>query len=319
MHAYTEMQFPPGVMAADAISDPKRVSELVLDAIKKPKFGQFSTNLAVASLPESKSFIRVIQIPVMSEKEAENAVPFEAESFIPLPLDQVYLDWQVLGYKHDKMDVLIIAAPREYVDSFVSILENSGLKPAALEVESQSLHRALIETDTTGSTLLMDLDAYRTSLIMIEEGNLQFTSSIPIAGNTITEAIARALGVASAKAESIKREVGIANTAEYPNIKTTLLPVLNNLSDEIKNILKFYASHSDKQVNRVMLAGGSAKLKNLAEYLQPELADMPGLQVTLANPYANITGDGVFPIEQFEALSYTTAIGLALRGAGDEF
>lgn len=318
MEAFTEIQLTKGVMTGDVISDPKALSSLIKDSLIKPKFGNFTTDAVVASLPESKSFIRVIQIPLMSEAEAENAVPFEAESFIPLPLDQVYLDWEFLGKTADKLNVLIIAAPREYVDNYVSILENAGLRPAALEVESQSLQRALIEPGKTGSTLLVDLDAFRSSLIMIEDGNLQFTSSIPVAGNSITEAVAKALGISSVKAEAVKNEIGIANTAEYPNIKSALVPVLTSLSEEIKNILKFYTSHSNRQVNQVLLTGGSAKLKNLVDYLRPELSDTPGLQVELANPYANMTALGVFPLEQFDALSFTTAIGLAMRGTIDE-
>jgi Tfp pilus assembly PilM family ATPase len=153
---------------------------------------------------------------------------------------------------------------------------------------------------------------------MVEDGNLQFTSTIPIAGNAFTESIARALGVSSAKAEEIKRLVGIANTDEYPNIKTQILPVLNNLTAEIKNILKFHAEHSGKKVGRVVVCGGSGKLKNLAEFLAGQLTEAGVLAVELANPWQNLNILNNGQLEGSDSLNYVTAIGLGARGVGYE-
>lgn len=314
LRAFCDVAMPKGLMVNDQIADPKTFEFLLRRSLDKPEFGRLSTRAVVASLPESRSFVRVIQIPQMSESEAQSAVPFEAESFIPLPLDQVYLDWQKLGSVEDKMNVLIIAAPKELVDKYLELLDNAGLKPVALEVESQSCHRAAIPKGSRETLLILDLDAYRSSLIMVEEGNLQFTSTVPIAGSAFTESIARSLGVSSAKAEEIKKRVGIANTADYPNIKTALLPVLNNLTEEIKNILKFHRDHSDKLVSKILLAGGGAKLKNLPDFLAPQLGEFGSVKVELVNPWQNLSNFAKFPLDPLESLGYITAIGLAERG-----
>jgi Tfp pilus assembly PilM family ATPase len=153
---------------------------------------------------------------------------------------------------------------------------------------------------------------------MVEDGNLQFTSTIPIAGNAFTESIARALGVSSSKAEEIKKKVGIANTTQYPNIKTELLPVLYNLAAEIKNILKFHSEHSGSQVQRVIIAGGSGKLKNLPEFLATQLLEAGVPKVELANPLQNLNIANSEHLGAIESLIFTTAIGLAARGAGYE-
>ena len=301
----------------DEIADPKAFENLLQRSLEKPLSGRLTTGYVIACLPESKSFVRVIQIPKMTESEADNAVPYEAESFIPLPLDQVYLDWQKIGDEGDKMNILMVASPKDFVDGYLDVLDRAGLKPAALEVESQSCCRAVLATDSRETVLLVDLDAFRSSLIMVEDGSLQFTSTIPIAGNSFTESIARILGTSSAKAEEIKRKVGIANTAEYPNIKISLLPVLNNLAAEIKNILKFHGEHSGKQVARILLAGGGAKLKNLAEFLAPQMLEAGVSSVELANPWQNF-GSGRTPFNALDGLGFITAIGLALRGANYE-
>ena len=318
IQAYSDTPMPKGLLVNDDITDAKAFGQLLRQALQKPRYGRIDTRYAAVSLPESKSFVRVIQIPVMSDKEAENAVPFEAENFIPMPIDQVYLDWQKISEKNGRMNILIMASPKDFVDKYLSILDGAGITAAALEVESQSCRRALLDFSSTETSLIIDLDAFRSSMIMVEDGSLQFTSSIPVAGNTFTEAIAKALSIAPAKAEEIKQQVGISNTAEYPNIRTSVMPVLNNLSSEIKNILNFHTDHSEKQVSKIILAGGSAKLKNLAEFLQPEFADYPGLQVTLGNPWINFTGLTANPMDIYESLSFVTAIGLAMRGRGDK-
>jgi type IV pilus assembly protein PilM len=314
LQGYNDAALPKGLVVGDVITDAKTFGFLLKQAMDKPQFGKFDTKCVVASLPESKSFVRVIQIPKMSESEAENAVPYEAENFIPMPIDQVYLDWQKIGDSGDKMNVLMIASPKEFADKYLDILDKVGLKTAALEVESQSCHRALINPSLGETVLLVDIADFRTSLIMVEDGNLQFTSTIPIAGDTLTESIARALGVSGAKAEEIKRKVGIANTAEYPNIKTALLPVLNNLSAEIKNILKFHSEHSQKEVTKVLLVGGSSRLKNLAEFLGPQLSESGILQVLLGDPWQVLPGFKTPPLDALLSLGFVTAIGLAARG-----
>lgn len=318
LKAYSEVQMPKGLIVGDAVTDLKTFDYLLKQTLQKPQFGKIDTNYVVASLPESKSFVRVIQIPKMSQAEAENAVPYEAESFIPMPIDQVYLDWQKISEVGDKMNILMIASPRDFVDKYLGILEKSGLKPVAFEVESQSCHRALIPESSKETVLLIDSESLRTSLIMVEEGGLQFTSTIPIAGNNFTEAIAKNLGVASAKAEEIKIKVGVDNTVEYPNIKTALLPVLSTLSAEIKNILKFHNEHSDKVVTKVILSGGTSKLKNLSAYLAPELVDSGVTVVELADPWKNINFTVAPNIDTLNSLSFITVIGLAIRAVDFE-
>ncbi len=312
----SNVPLPKGLLINDSISDVKTFLYLLQQSLDKPQVGKIDSNYVVASLPESKSFVRVIQIPVMSDSEAENAIPFEAESFIPLPVDQVYLDWQKLGMVGDKMSILIIASPKEFVDKYLDILDKANLKPVALEVESQSCFRALVEKNSKETVLIVDIQTFRSNLIMVEEGKLEFTSSVPIAGNTFTESIARSLGVSSSKAEEIKKKVGIANTSEYPNIKIALLPTLNNLSAEIKGILKFYHEHSDKTVNKILFSGGGSKLKNLTEFLFPQFTEFVGLQAQLGNPWINLTGLKDPPMGAEEALNFVTVIGLAIRGAG---
>lgn len=314
LRAYSDVPLPKGMIINDSFSDTKVFGQLLKHSLDKCQFGQLHTKYAVVSLPESKSFVRIIQIPNMSAAEAEAAVPVEAESFIPLPIEQVYLDWQKLGERGEKMDILIVASPREFVDQYLEVLDGVGIKPVALEVESQSCLRALLPTGSKDTVLIIDLDASRTSLIMVEDGSLQFTSTVPIAGNNFTENIAKILGISSAKAEEIKKKVGIANTADYPNIKIALLPVLNNLLAEVKSILRFHSEHSEKQAGRIVLTGGGARLKNLVEFLSPQFSEFGNPVVELGNAWQGLPQLKNLPLSASDSLGFTTAVGLAVRG-----
>lgn len=306
-------KLPKGLFTNDNITDSDALGRALGKVFDKPDFGHFSTNHVVLNLPESKSFVRVIHIPIMSDAEIENAIPFEAESYIPIPIDQVYLDWQKLSQVNDKMEILLIASPKEFVDKLIAAVEFAGFTPTAVEVESQSLCRALIQKNSTETLLIADIAATRTDLIMVEKGNLQFTSSIPIAGATFTESIARDLGVAPSKAEEIKFKVGLANSAEYPNIRTTLLPVLNNLVAEIKNILIFHDQHSEIKPSKILLSGGGARMSHLIDFFSPEFSEIPGLKVELANPWININVKDQVKISNTDGLNLATPVGLALR------
>lgn len=314
LEAYGQTILPKGSVVNDAIVDKKAFALLIKTALEKPMFGHLSAPYAVVSLPEAKSFVRVIQIPKMKEEEANNAVPFEAENFIPLPLDQVYLDWQKISDEGEKMNVLIIATPKDYVDSLLEILDEAGVRPAALEVESQSCHRAVIAKGSQETSLIVNIGSIHTNIIMVERGSLQFTSTVPIAGEAFTDAIAKALGVSAAKAQEVKSEIGIGNTVEYPNIKTACLPVLKTLAAEIKNILKFHSEHSSLPVEKMLLAGGGGRMKRLPEFLAEEFQDFPDLKIIPGNPWTNLPETAGRQLAGEDAVNFTTAIGLAMRG-----
>lgn len=326
--AYSDNPVPKGLVASDMIKDAKSLVGVIKEAVAHPKFGRIVLPYVVASIPETKSFVREIQMPAMTEAEAAEAVPWEAEQYIPMPISSVYLDWVILNpasspsYQGEeregvgKMTVLITAAPKDYVDDYVRILKEAGLRPLALEVESQATARSLVSADyAKEAVLIVDIDAIRTSMIIFDRGVLQFTSSLPIAGNAFTEAIAKALTVDLAKAETLKRECGLDPAREKGAVRKALLPALHGLIEEINNTIRFHEEHAaaGAKISRLLLAGGSGKLRNLPSFLQEKLKGL-GLRVELGNPWGKVLpARQTPPLSREDSLSYATAIGLALR------
>lgn len=326
VQAYSDEVIPKEIIAGDMIKDGKRLTQLIRKAAAHPKFGRVTASYVAASIPETKCFVRVIQMAAMSEEEAAEAIPWEAEAYIPMPIGQVYLDWMILPAPvtpDKKMTVLITAAPKDYVDDLTSILKEAGLRPAALEVESQATARSLV-SNSSETVLILDIDTIRTSFIIYDKGTLQFTSSVPIAGNIFTESVAKLMGAGFEQAEQLKRKNGLDETHDNGLVKKALTPVLAGLVTEIKNTIRFYEEHSTTggKISKILLSGGSSKLKHLPSFLAEKLSvpdphpmrSIPGVKVELGNPWTMVLTPGqVAPISREDSLSYATAIGLAMR------
>jgi type IV pilus assembly protein PilM len=318
--AFTTQPLPGNLIANHLIVSPERLAEQVRHAVDSA--GRIDTEYVVASVPEIKSFVRTVSIPKMAYEEVDSALPWELEQDIPVPIDQVYMDWQVMSEAEDKMNLLVMAAPKDYIDSLIETLKLAKLKPVALELESQATARALVGKEDMGEpVLILDMSATQTSFIIVDSGHLMYTSGIPIAGNAFTESIARNLGIPAAEAEKLKKQMGLKGESKKGNIHQAILPILDNVVDEIRNIIHFYEEHSatHARISKIYVCGGTAKLSGLTDYISARLnlGSGRGLsRVVLGNPFANLAArpDKKTQIDQDQALGYATAAGLAIRG-----
>lgn len=306
---------PKNVMVNDSIIAKEALSKIISDSVKKPTYGSFTTRRVAISLPETKCFVRVMQLPLMSEEELSNAIAFEAEAYIPVPIDQVYFDWQIVKRRADGLDVVIFASPKELVDIIIKVVEASGLHLVAIETESKSLERALTSSVVAETSLVVDLDASRTNLVMVDNGVVQFTSSIPIAGNTFTERISSQMGITTQEGEKIKKQAGVASTPDYPNIQTILSPLLRNLSAEIQNVIQYHYDHSGNHIQKLILSGGGAKMKHLSEFLTRELKQLDGTKIEVASPWNNLPSiQGLdMTFGDYDMLDFIVPLGLSMR------
>lgn len=203
----------PGAIKEGEIRDEDKLVKILKEAIKKVKGDKLKTKHVIASLPEEKAFLQVIQMPRMTEQDLKSAVIYEAENYIPLPIEEVYLDSQIVKPVIDNLDhfdVLIAALPKKTVDPYLNCLKKTGLLPQALEIESLAIARALIKNEISPfPVLLIDLGATRTSFIIFSGYSLRFTDSIPVSAHKFTEAIAKTLNTDLKKAEELKIKYGL--------------------------------------------------------------------------------------------------------------
>jgi len=335
--SFGQEEVSPGIIKNGEIKDPGALSKVIKNFLKKVRGDDLKTQYVVACLPEEKAFLEIIRMPLMEEKELKSAVLFEAENYIPLPMEQVYLDFEVIpsfSGPSDKMEVLIAALPKKIIDSYVEAIRGAGLFPKALEVESQSIARALVKNGVSPfPVLLIDLGATRTSFIIFSGRSLRFTSSISVSSQAFTKAISNALKVSLTEAENLKLKGGIEEAfgigekkkLEVQNqrkqVFEALIPSLTDLAEQIKKYIDYYQSHTKennlsrdkREISKIILCGGGARLAGLPEFLSSQLK----IPVELGNPWVNILPAPLkeIPALSFkESLAYTTALGLALRG-----
>lgn len=315
VRSYAVGDIPAGYIEDGKIIDKEKVAAVIKETVKKSGPEKIKGNKVICSLPESKAFLRVVSIPKMEEAEAQEAIKWEMEANIPLPIDQVYFDWQFLETdEKNRQNILTAAVSRDIVDDFMDVLKLAGLEVYGLEVESIASARSLVPLGSTeqGGTLIVDLGAQRTSFIMVEKGVPNFTSSIPFSSESINDVISKGLNIDLAEAEKTKISHGIADGEGNP-IFNVIKSSLENLVQEIERTLDFYSGMSKENlaVEKIMLCGGGANLKGLVAYLAERL----GKKVELGDPWINLNMDNRVPIISKEnADRYSTAIGLALRG-----
>ena len=136
--SYNQTEIKPGVIEKGVIQNESAFVEVIKESCKNVTGKKLATTYVIASLPEEKSFLQIIQMPSMSEKELATAVVFEAENYIPLPVSEVYLDYNIINRAKDHLDVLIVAMPKKIVNSYFDCLKKAGLTPLALEIESEA-------------------------------------------------------------------------------------------------------------------------------------------------------------------------------------
>ena len=337
--SFNEIAIKPGIVKEGVIQDQEALAKSVMLACNSVKGRKLGTKYAVIALPEEKSFSQVIQMPAMTEKELASAVPFEAENYIPLTIDKVYLDFQVINdamntnaagtgaatkEKPNHVNVLVNVMPKNIIDAYVSSFKKAGLIPYVLEVESQAIVRALTKKgDANLPTIFIDLGQDNTGLIIYSGNAIRFTCSIPISSGQLTQAITGTMPITTDKAEKLKIEQGLVTKKHQKNhaIAAALDPILSDLAAQIQKYIDFYYGHIshtyvrfDGKIEKLVLCGGGANLKNLPDFLSKKL----GIPVWVGDPLTNIIvkkRDEGRGIPAAKLSSFTTALGLALRAA----
>ena len=303
---------PPKALSSTLQADQQAVSEAIKQLVKQ---ANVKTRDVIIALPESLVFTRVIEVPQLSERELSSAIHWEAEQYVPLPLDQVNLDFTILRDSRDtqtsKMEVLLVASPKSLIDKYLKILDQADLNPVAAETEIISASRALVRTVmNVKTTLVVSLGAQTTDLAILRNGTLAFTRSISAGGESLSRALVQGLDFNPNQAEQFKQTYGLDKSQLEGKILTAVKPIMDTIISEMKRAIGYYQEkYPQEKVEVILITGGTAKLPGMVMYIAEEI----GIEVQLGSPFIGIRRDERFVQFDQEGPTYCVAIGLALR------
>ena len=307
--AASSIKVPDGGMESESPVDLTKVS----DAIKAVRASaKIDTRRCTISIVESQVVTRLIQMPSLTDKELSAAIHWEAEQYIPLPLKDVNLQYKVVSRpttSGSKMQVLLTAAPKRVISKYLSIVKAAGLDVFAIETESAALSRALTSVNEP-ATIIVSLGAVSTELVIALAGNVLFTRSIATGGLTLTRAVQNEFNLPASQAEEYKQSYGIMEDKLSGKVAAVLKPILDILTSEILKAVQFTHAHvPESQIVRIVMCGGGAYLPGLAAFL----VERTSLEVSMGDPWAFFSKEGLILKLPGQGSIYTVATGLALR------
>jgi len=320
---FNRQDIKEGLIEEGEIKQEAELIEVIKKAVKGVKGEAIKTKYCIVSLPETESYIRMLQLPLIKEEEVAEAIKWELEANIPHTIDEIYYDWQIIQTpqtNQKQLDILVGVLPKKTVDPYLDALKKANLKPFIFEIESVATARALIKDGYSEEPIaIVDMGAKRTSFFIFSGRTIYFTTSLPICNNSLIKTLSEHLDVSIAKAREIKYKVGLDIKHPKSQIFDALESSLMELAGKIKNFIAFYHDHwlpnqsGRNQINKLLLCGGGATMIGLLEFLNSQL----NLEVSLGNPWINISDNpkeaiGKLPLDDPPA--YATALGLALRG-----
>jgi len=320
--AYRLERYVVEPLAKDCVTDGNIANlDQVSDALKRgwKRLGSRNRNIALA-LPAAMVITKKIIVPSgQKEEDLELMVEAEANQYIPFALDEVNLDFQILGpapNNPDEVEVLIAASRKEKVEDRVAVAEAAGLKPRVMDVESYATQDAfrliapsLPANGRDQNIALVDIGAHVTHFYVLRNNQFLFSRDQAFGGNQLTQDIQRAFNLSPDEAEAAKKNQGLPENYDVD----VLQPFMETLALEVTRALQFFfTSTSYSQVDQIVLAGGCALLPGLDELV----AKRAGVSAVIANPFGSMTvSDRIRPRQLAQdAPMLLIACGLAMRG-----
>lgn len=307
--AYYQSPAPNVSIVSENPNDLKKISEALGKFFTE---GKFKTRNVVTSVPESQVFTRVITLPQMEDAEIASAVQNEAQQYVPMPLDQAILDYEILGVsetKENSVDILLVAVPKALTKKYLQVLQSAGLAPLSLETETIALSRSVVG-DSTNPVMVTSIGASTTDIAIFSGGALRFTRSIATGGQALERALTQAFNLEPGQAAEYIRAYGLEEKLEG-KVMSAIRPVFDIIVEELKRAQAFFSSRSNRPLSRLVLVGGTANLPGVLVYL----AEALGVEVARGNPWEIISVPANFPREYLEehAPSFAVAVGLAMK------
>ncbi|MFA6315232.1 MAG: type IV pilus assembly protein PilM [Candidatus Paceibacterota bacterium] len=322
LETYGELSLGPyaNIEIGRAVSLPaEKMIQAIKDILRESKT---TANICGSALPLSASLITFMTIPAVPDKQIADVVNIEARKYIPVPLNEVLLDYSIIpreeAYtsqdetaKAEKKgkDILVVAIHNDYINEYQSIMQGSGLLPSFYEIEIFSSIRSVIDQGVA-THMIIDMGARSTKLYIVERGVLRASHIINRGSQDITLALSKALSITISEAETMKRAYGLKGGPEYKELTEIITVNLDYMFYEANATLLSYQKKYSKNVNKIILTGGGVLLRGFTDLAKISFQT----EVVYADPFGKLETPAFFAQEFAKSgPEFAVAIGAALR------
>jgi type IV pilus assembly protein PilM len=313
LELFDMLPLPPELIVDGSIIDSLRLIDSLKELIRKAKIKTKDAVISVAG--HSSVIVKRVSLPEMTEEELSESIKFEAEQYIPFDIEDVTLDFQILGPKEEpgQMDVIIVAVKKEIVNEYLSVVKESGLNPIIVDVNSfalENIYEINYEIEPDKNVAIVNIGANTINMNILKGGISVFTRDSAVGSSLHTEALQREFNLTYEVAESLKKGEAIENVSPQD-----ALSVMDLTSEEIIGEVNRSLEYFHEDINEMILSGGCALIKDFPKLL----AEKIGIEVKVMEPFKNIKIPKRFDITYIEEMVTIAAVaaGLALRRPGD--
>ncbi len=309
---YGVIKFDSNAIKEGVIEDYEALAKAAVELFDKNIIGTITTRRVAATLPASKAYQRVMSVPAkLSRKELDEAVRSEAEQYIPIPLDDLYLDYTATTNIGDNREVLVVAIPKNIVDSYMKFFAVLGLEVCALETTISAASRIIAKAENSDDipTILIDLGSLSVDLTVFDK-NLVVNGTIPGGGDDFSNRIAEILSIEKAEANTLKTKYGLGVSKNQAEIREALKPQLDSLIKEIRRVVRYYEERTEgaSTIGQIITMGGGANMPGLVDYLTDNLR----IPTRMCNFWSEFELDKLQPPHEAERSLYVTVAGAAI-------
>jgi type IV pilus assembly protein PilM len=308
---YGVTSFAKSAMEEGLITDPEAIASAIHELFEKNLVGTISSKRVAVAIPASKTFNRTIRFPKMDKKkELDEAVRYEAEQYIPVAFDDLYMDYSIVSRTDKETEVLATAVPKRIVDSYMTTMQLLGLEPIAMETTINASGRLFLQAEQSDDpTILIDFGSVSADITIFDK-TLVVTGTVAGGGDNFSNLIAKKLNVSHDEAHIIKTKYGLGVSKKQAEITEALQPILDQLIKEIKRMIRYYEERKNVEgrIGQVVTLGGGANMPGLSEHM----TNLLRLPVRMCDPWQHLDFGGLQPPNNVEKSMYVTVAGLAL-------
>lgn len=292
------------------IEDVETMAKATKELFETGLIGQINTRRVAVTVPVARTYNRIMTLPTMNKSDLQAAVQMEASQYIPVPIDELYLDYSVMEKTKDNTEILVVAVPKKIIDSYLTLTDLLGLEVSVLETTISASSRLVANAERNDiPTILIDFGSVSVDITIFDK-QLVVTGTVAGGGDNFTELISKKLDVSHQVAHTVKTKYGLGVSKKQKDIEDALDPILNSLVKEVRKMIRYYEDRgsSKEKISQVITMGGGANMPGLTEYITNALR----LPTRMCDPWINLDFGKLQPPNELEKSMFVTAAGLAL-------